>query len=85
LTAPFFATTGFGFDVAAFFVAHRFFKAATMFALPALLSFRFGFDVSVVAGAGGLDSPRIFAHRSCPSNPDFGTFRLRFGPPLPCR
>src|SRR5260370_12422680 len=64
--AAFFCTAGFGFAVAAFFSAHRFFNAATMFALPDLLSFRFlGFGASGVAGAGGSDSPRILAHRSC--------------------
>jgi hypothetical protein len=31
--------------------AHRFFNAATIAALPALLSFRFGFDGSVVRTA----------------------------------
>ena len=49
----------------AFFAAHRFFKAATIAALPALLSFRLGFAGSGVAGAGGSGSPRIFAHRRC--------------------
>src|SRR5258708_11084149 len=59
------ATAGAVFTAAAFFAAHRFFKAATMFALPALLSFLCGFDGAFVAGAGGSDSPRILAHRSC--------------------
>ncbi len=46
--------------------AHRFFNAATMFARPALLSVRLGFDGAVLAaGAGEADSPRILAHRSC--------------------
>jgi hypothetical protein len=48
---------------AAFFVAvfpaQRFFKAATIAALPALLSFRLGFAGSDVAG----DVPLIAAHR----------------------
>jgi hypothetical protein len=53
---------------AAFFAAHRFFKAATMFALPALLRFRFAFGASCVAGVGGSDSPLILAHLAfCPS------------------
>ena len=61
LTAAF-AEAGCAF-AAAFFAAQRFFKAATIAALPALLSFRFGFAGSGVdAGAGGSDSPRIFAH-----------------------
>src|ERR1035437_4272434 len=65
LTPAFLAATGFGFAVAAFFAAHRFFKAATIAALPALLSLRLGFAASGVAGVGGADSPRIFAHRRC--------------------
>jgi hypothetical protein len=65
LTPAFLAATGFGLAVAAFFAAHRFFKAATIAALPALLSLRLGFGASGVAGAGGADSPRIFAHRRC--------------------
>ena len=63
-TAVFLATTGLAF-AAALFAAHRFFKAATMFALPALLSFRLAFGAPEVAGAGGSGFPRIFAHRSC--------------------
>ena len=55
-----------GFGVAVtFLAAHRFFKAATIAALPALLSLRFGFDGSGATGAGGADSPRILAHRRC--------------------
>jgi hypothetical protein len=50
------------FFATAFFAAHRFFKAATMFALPAALSVRFGSGGANVAGADGSDSPRIFAH-----------------------
>ena len=61
--AAFFATADFALAASAFFAAQRFFKAATMFALPALLSFRFGFAGSCVVGAGGSDSPRILAHR----------------------
>ena len=51
---------------AAFFAAHRFFKAATIAALPAALSLRFGFEGSGVAGCDG-DSvvPLIAAHRFC--------------------
>jgi hypothetical protein len=60
--AAFFAAAGFDLAASAFFAAHRFFKAATIAALPALLSLRFGFNV---AGAGGSDSPRILAHRRC--------------------
>jgi len=59
LGAAFFATAGAIFFAAAFFSRHRFFKAATIAALPALLSLRFG---SGVAGAGGSDSPLILAH-----------------------
>ena len=47
---------------AAFFAAQRFFSAATIAALPALLSCRFGFAGLGVAGAGGSDSPWSFAH-----------------------
>src|ERR1035437_8081212 len=39
--------------------------APTIAALPALLSFRFGFDASDLTSAGGSDSPRILAHRRC--------------------
>src|ERR1035437_7552124 len=63
--AAFFAVAGFDLAASAFFAAHRFFRAATMFALPALLSCRLGFAVSCVVGAGGSDSPRILAHRRC--------------------
>ena len=65
LEAVFFLAAGFGFAVAVFFAAHRFFNAATIAALPALLSFRLGFEGVVVADGAGLDSPRIFAHRRC--------------------
>ncbi len=65
LAAVFFWVAGFDLAAAAFFSAHRFFNAATMFALPALLSFRFAFGASGIAGAGDSDSPRILAHRSC--------------------
>jgi hypothetical protein len=58
----FFAPTGFS----AFFAAHRFFKAATIAALPLALSLRFGFVAPGVAGAGS-DSPFNFAHLAfCP-------------------
>ena len=56
---------------AAFFVAvfpaQRFFKAATIAALPAALSLRFVFGTGAVtaAGTGASDSPLIFAHRRC--------------------
>jgi hypothetical protein len=43
---------------AAFLAAHRFFRAATIAALPAALSLRFGFDPTAV-----LDSPFDAAHR----------------------
>jgi hypothetical protein len=66
LAAAISAVTVYGLAVAAaFFAAHRFFNAATIAALPDLLSFRFGFDVSVAAGAGVSDSPRILAQRRC--------------------
>jgi len=52
------------FAASARFSAQRFFVAAMIAALPALLSFRFGFAGSVAAGAGGSDSLRSFAHRS---------------------
>jgi len=42
--------------------ARAFARFATIAALPALLSFRLGFLDFGVAGAGGSDSPRIFAH-----------------------
>jgi hypothetical protein len=62
----FFATGGAVFTAAAaLFAAHRFFKAATMFALPALLSFLLGFEGAFVAGAGGSSSLRTLGHRSC--------------------
>src|ERR1019366_8720680 len=64
LTAVFLAA-GFGFDAAAFLAAHRFFKAATMFARPALLSFLLGFAGSGVVAAGGADSPLTLAHLRC--------------------
>jgi hypothetical protein len=50
------------FPASAFFAAQRFFKAATIAALPALLSYRFGFNGSDVAGS---DSARMFAQRRC--------------------
>jgi hypothetical protein len=56
ITAVFLAD-GFGFAVAAFFAAHRFFKTATMAALRAALSFRFAFGGVGVAGADGSDLP----------------------------
>jgi hypothetical protein len=62
LAATFFLATGVGFDIAAFFSVHRFFKAATMFALPAALSFRLA--VGAAAGADGgtacLEAARLF-------------------------
>ena len=60
--ADFFAATG----AAAFFAASLFRNAATMLALPAALSLRFGFAGSGVAGDDG-DSvvPLIAAHRFC--------------------
>ena len=48
--ADFFATGDCNFAASAFFVAQRFFKAATIAAFPALLSLRFGLDGSGVAG-----------------------------------
>jgi len=63
--AAFFAAAGFDLAASAFFAAQRFLKAATIAALPALLSFRLGFAGSVVAGAGGSDAPLILAHRRC--------------------
>jgi hypothetical protein len=47
--------------------SHRFLSAATIAALPALLSFRFAFGATGVtgAGAGASDSPRTFAHLRC--------------------
>src|ERR1035438_5560438 len=52
-------------SAAAFLAAQRFLSAATIAAFPALLSFRFAFGGSGMAGAGGSDSPRILAHRRC--------------------
>jgi len=50
----------------AFFSRHRFFRAATIAALPAALSLRFGFEGPGVPDvAAGSDSPRILAHRRC--------------------
>lgn len=62
--AAVFLETGTAF-FAAFSLAHLFFKAATMFALPALLSVRLGFAGSGAVGAGGADSPRTLAHLRC--------------------
>src|ERR1019366_5487364 len=59
-TAAFLATTGFDLAASALFNAHRFFVAATIAALLALLNLRFGFGV---AGAGGSAPPLIAAHR----------------------
>ena len=61
LTAPFFVAAGFGLAVAAFFAAHRFFKAATIAALPALLSLRLGLGAS--SGVAGSDCFFAEAHR----------------------
>jgi hypothetical protein len=58
--AVFFAAV---FTAAAFFAAHRFFRAATIAFRPAAESLRFGLEGSDVAGAGGSDSPRILAPR----------------------
>ena len=64
--ADFFAASGVIFTAAAFFAANLFRNAATMLALPAAVSFRFGLTGSGVTGVDeGLESPRIFAHRSC--------------------
>jgi hypothetical protein len=63
--ATFLAATGCALAASARFSAQRFLSAATIAALPALLSFRLGFVVSAAAGAGGSDSPRTFAHRRC--------------------
>lgn len=62
--ADFFAAGECAFN-ADFFAAQRFFKAATMFALPALLSVRFGLAGAGAVGAGGAASPRTFAHLRC--------------------
>src|ERR1700748_679993 len=52
---------------AAFFAAHRFFRAATIAALPAALSFRLGLDVSATTPKAA-GSPLTLAHlRRCPS------------------
>jgi hypothetical protein len=64
-----FFRAGAGFFVAADFAAarfaaHIFFVAAMIAALPAALSFRFGFGAFAEAGACGSDSPFILAHRS---------------------
>ena len=50
----------------AFFSRHRFFRAATIAALPAALSLRFGREgLGVPDVAADSDSPRILAHRRC--------------------
>lgn len=59
LTTTFFVATGFGFDIAAFFSAHRFFKAATIAARPALLSLRLG-GCGLAGDAGGPASPHTW-------------------------
>src|SRR5438046_1133711 len=61
-----FFATGTVLTAAAFFAAHLFFKAATIAALPAALSLRFGIEGSGVAACDG-DSvvPLIAAHRFC--------------------
>ena len=64
--------------VAAFFAAHRFFKAATIAALPAAESFRFGFEASGATGDGS-DSFLASAHRfRCASPMRFRTATLIF-------
>jgi len=65
LGAFFFRAAGFDFAASAFFAAHLFLRAFKMLAPPVELSFRFGLAGSGVAGAGGSDSPRIFAYRRC--------------------
>jgi hypothetical protein len=50
---------------AARFNPHRFLVAAMILFMPSSLIRRFGVGGSGVAGAGGTDSPRVFAQRSC--------------------
>jgi hypothetical protein len=65
--ATFFCAAGFVFAAAAWTAAHLFFVASEIAFLPAALSFRFGFDGSIAAGADGSDSPFSFAHLAfCP-------------------
>src|SRR5258708_3511092 len=54
LVAVFLVAACSSFAASARFNAHRFWVAATIAALPALLSFRFGFDSSGIGGAGDL-------------------------------
>jgi hypothetical protein len=65
LAAAFLATAGAAFPASARTRSQRALIAPTIAALPALLSFRFGFDASDLTSAGGSDSPRILAHRRC--------------------
>jgi hypothetical protein len=60
--ADFFATADGALAASAFFAAHRFFKAATIAAFPALLSLRFGLAGSFVVGSVSAWIP---AHRRC--------------------
>jgi hypothetical protein len=55
-------------EVPALFAAQRFFKAATIAALPALLIFRLGFLASGVAGAG--DNCNRTVLRPIPQQPE---------------
>jgi hypothetical protein len=58
--AAFFATAGCAF-ASAFFAAQRFFKAATIAAFPATLSFRLGFDAAgFVSSTWPLDAAHLF-------------------------
>jgi hypothetical protein len=66
--AVFFCTAACVLAASALFAAQRFFKAATIAALPAALSFRLGFDTSGGAETDRFDSPLILAHLAfCPS------------------
>jgi hypothetical protein len=71
--------------LAALTAAHRFFVAAMIAALPALLSFLFAFGASGGDVAAGSDSPRSFAHRAFCARAIFrraaaeNFFRLRTG------
>jgi len=57
VTAAFLAGVDYAFFASAFANRQRFFVAATIAALPAALSLRFGLGASGVAGTGGSDWP----------------------------
>jgi hypothetical protein len=63
--AAFFVGDGNVFAACALTRAQRAFVAATIAALPALLSFRLGFAGPCAVGAGGSDCPINLAHLAC--------------------